>query len=228
MATFVLLPGAFAGGWYLRPLATRLHKAGHDAYTFTYTGLGERSHLLTHDIGLDTHILDVLQMLHYEDIQRVILVGKSYSGMVMTAVADRMPERIRHLVYLDAAVPADEQSLVNLMELRIVAAITEFVNTHGDGWLVPADTSVDARLTSHPWKTAVQPVKLTGDPAAMRIPRTYIYCTGKEPGHITATFTAAGRTLAKASGWGYYEIPSTHEPEIEMPDELAAILLELT
>jgi pimeloyl-ACP methyl ester carboxylesterase len=227
MATYVLLPGAFAGGWYLKPLAMRLRRTGNDVYTFTYTGLGERSHLLTRDIDLDTHILDVLQMLRYEDLHDVILVGKSYSGMVITGVADQMPERIRHLVYLDASVPADGQSLIDLMDQGMVAALTEFVNTHGDGWLLLADTTVDVRLTNHPWKTGVQPLRLTGSAAAAQIPRTYIYCTGKEPGHIAATFSAAGSAMAKANGWGYHEIASGHEPEVEKPDELAGILVTL-
>ena len=227
MATYILLPGAFAGGWYLKPLATRLRRAGNDVYTFTYTGLGERSHLLTRDIDLDIHILDVLQMLRYEDLHDVILVGKSYSGMVITGVADQMPDRLRHLVYLDAAVPVDGQSLLDLMDPATAAAMTEFANTYGDGWLLPADTTVDARLTNHPWKTGVHPVRLTGNPAAAQIPRTYIYCIGKEPNHIAAAFTATGSMLAKASNWGYHEIASGHEPEVEKPDELAAILLAL-
>src|SRR5687767_6310119 len=115
MTTFVLAHGAFAGGWYLRPLASCLREARHEVFTPTLTGYGERVHLASPDIDLDRHIQDIVNVLYYEDLYEVILVGKSYSGMVITGVVEQVPERIRHLVYVEAAVPEDGQSMLDLL-----------------------------------------------------------------------------------------------------------------
>ena len=115
MATFVLVHGGWAGGWQWREIASLLRAAGHDVFTPTLTGLGERVHLASPDVGLDTHIQDILMVLEYEDLHDVILVGYSYSGMVITGVAERAPERLAHLVYLDAYVPRDGQSLLDML-----------------------------------------------------------------------------------------------------------------
>jgi pimeloyl-ACP methyl ester carboxylesterase len=117
MATYVLVHGGWHGGWCWQKVTPRLRAAGHDVYTPTLTGLGERAHLLTPAVGLETHIEDVLGVLHYEDLQQVVLVGHSYGGMVITGVADQVPERIAQLVYLDAFVPQDGQSLIDLTRL---------------------------------------------------------------------------------------------------------------
>src|SRR6266498_5853186 len=111
MATYVLLHAGWAGGWQWRAVAQRLRMEGHEVYTPTFTGLGERVHLASSEVGLETHIQDILGVLTYEDLHDVILVGHSYSGMVSTAVAERVPERLAHLVYVDAFVPQDGQSL---------------------------------------------------------------------------------------------------------------------
>lgn len=227
MATFVLLAGATAAGWYMRPLATRLRRAGHEVYTPTYTGLGERSHLLTRDIDLETHILDVLQVFRYEDLHDVILVGKSYSGMVITGVADRIPERISQLVYVDAAVPDDGQSLLDLLGADVAAALSELVQAYGDGWLVPADPSVDPRLSPQPLRTAEQPLRLHDHAARAAIPATYIFCTNKPATGIATHMTLDGRHKAQSRAWRYFELPTDHEPEQEAPDALASLLLGL-
>src|SRR5437867_3282753 len=114
MATFVLVHGASTGGWYWAPVRSLLRDAGHEVHTPTLTGLGERCHLLSRGIGLDTHIQDVVNALVYEDLRDVVLAGHSYSGMVVTGVADRVPERIAHLVYVDAFVPHHGESLLDL------------------------------------------------------------------------------------------------------------------
>lgn len=227
MATYVVLAGATAGGWYMRPLANRLQKAGHDVFTPTYTGLGERSHLLNPDIDLEMYIRDVLQVFKYEDLKDVILVGKSYSGMVITGVADRIPDRIRHLVYLDAAVPEDGQSLLDLLDPEIAAMVLEIVRTYGEGWYLPADLSVDERLTHQPQKTGTQPLRLQNQLAIARIPHTYIYCTQKAPDSLAGNLTQNGMAKAKANNWNYFELATSHEPEQEAPDEVAALLLTL-
>jgi pimeloyl-ACP methyl ester carboxylesterase len=114
MATYVLVHGGAHGGWCYGPVARILRSAGQEVHAPTLTGLGDRSHLLRPGIDLDTHIADIVEVLHYEDLRDVILVGHSYGGMVITGVADRAPDRVGDLVYLDAATPANGQSLVDI------------------------------------------------------------------------------------------------------------------
>src|SRR5688500_112271 len=101
MATYVLVHGATAGGWYWRPVATRPRAAGHEVLTPTLTGLGERAHLASPAVGLGTHVQDVVNLLEHEDVRHAVLLGKSYAGMAVTGAAQRSPERLRHLVYLE-------------------------------------------------------------------------------------------------------------------------------
>ena len=226
MATFVILHGATAGGWILGKVARRLRETGHEVFTPTYTGLGERSHLLDREIGLNTHIQDVLNVLHYEELNDVILVGISYSGMVITAVADAAPQRIGHLVYIDALVPFDGESLADLCGAQVMAQVDEIVQTHGDGWLLPAYKEVEPRSTDHPIKTFYDKVDVK-NPAATDLPRTYICCTEKS---VYSIFTKPLYQMAQRAvdaGWRYRELPSDHLPERDMPDELTALLLEL-
>ncbi len=227
MATFAVLAGTTAAGWYLRPLATRLRRAGHEVYTPTYTGLGERSHLLTRDIDLESYIRDVLQVFHYEDLRDVILVGISFSGMVITGVADRIPERIGQLVYMDAAVPDDGQAMADLLGPDVVAMGRELIQTYGDGWLIPADASVDPRLSPQPVRTYEQPLHLHNHVARTALPTSYIFCANKPADSMVTHMTHDGRHKAQSRGWRYFELPTDHEPEREAPDELAAILLSL-
>src|SRR5690349_14070720 len=121
MITYVLLHGGWAGGWQWRAVAQHIRAAGYEVYTPTFTGLGERAHLASPEVGLETHIQDVLGVLEYEDLHEMVLVGHSYSGMVSTAVAERVPERIAELVYVDAFVPQDGQSLNDIIGLNLQA-----------------------------------------------------------------------------------------------------------
>src|SRR5262245_38762532 len=114
MVAFVLVHGAWHGGWCWKKVAPLLRQAGHEVYTPTLTGLGERSHLVHPEVRLETHIRDVLQVLEFEDLRDVVLVGWSYGGMMVPGVADRAAERLRHLVYLDADVPGDGQCSLDL------------------------------------------------------------------------------------------------------------------
>src|SRR5687768_18076653 len=115
MATFVLVHGAFVGGWCWRWVAPYLRGAGHDVYCPTLTGSGERVHLASPRVDLATHVEDVVNVLHYEDLRGVVLVGHSYGGMVITGAAERVSERLARLVYLDAFVPQDGQALADLL-----------------------------------------------------------------------------------------------------------------
>ena len=225
MAVSVLVHGATAGGWQMRRVASLLEAAGHDVFTPTLTGLGERSHLLSPGIDLDTHILDVLGVLRYEDPRDVILVGKSYSGLVVTGVVEHEPERIRHLVYLDALVPSDGQSMLDIQGPEVAGRMLQIVHERGDGWRLPVDRSADPRLTDHPFKTFTQPVEIR-NPRAAAIPRTYIRCAGgPQTWHARLTAEAAAR--ARAEGWQCWELPTGHDPERDAPEAVAALLIRL-
>lgn len=228
MATFVLVHGGWAGGWQWREIATRLRAAGHDVYTPTLTGLGERVHLAHPDVDLDTHIQDILMVLEYEDLHEVILVGYSYSGMIVTAVAERVPERLAQLVYLDAFVPSDGESLATMIGPELVAILEQVAQAYGDGWRIPHDPPDAPRRTPQPIKPMYQPVTVT-NPAAARLPRTFIYCTQEKEamGPMGVPITQAAARAKADARWGYRELDSGHVPVETAPQELADILLEL-
>jgi pimeloyl-ACP methyl ester carboxylesterase len=228
MATFVLVHGGWAGGWQWREIATRLRAAGHDVYTPTLTGLGERVHLAHPDVDLDTHIQDILMVLEYEDLHEVILVGYSYSGMVVTAVAERAPERLAQLVYLDAFVPSDGESLATMIGPELVAILEQVAQAYGDGWRIPHDPPDAPRRTPQPVKPMYQPVTVT-NPAAARLPRTFIYCTQEKEamGPMGVPITQVAASAKADARWGYRELDSGHVPLETAPQELADILLEL-
>src|SRR5262249_44459260 len=172
MAVFVLVHGGWHGGWCWRRVAPPLRAAGHAVYTPTLTGLGERAHLATPATGLDTHIRDVLGVLAYEDLRDVILVGHSMAGMVVTGVAERAPDRLAHLVYLDATVPRDGESDLDCHpELRGDRPAAFEARAGSDGRLAPrlrphlfgidsaADSAwVNGLLTPHPIKAFTDPL----------------------------------------------------------------------
>ena len=137
MATFLIAHGAWSAAWGWKKMRPLLQARGHALYTPTYTGLGERAHLASREVGLETHIADVLGTLEFEDLRDVVLVGHSYGGMVATGVADRARARLRRLVYLDAFVPRDGQSLLDLLPADVRERMREAARTAGDGWRVP-------------------------------------------------------------------------------------------
>ena len=139
MATFLVVHGAWAGGWFWKKMRPLLRKQGHELVTPTCTGIGERSHLAQPDVGLETHITDILNVLEFEDLTDVILVGHSYGGMVATGVADRAPDRISQVVYLDAFVPQDGESLLALLPEAARIGMLSAVRLEGSGWRVPAN-----------------------------------------------------------------------------------------
>lgn len=228
MATFVIAHGAWSSGWAWKKMRPLLRAAGHEIFTPSYTGLGERSHLATSDVTLSTHIQDILNVLFYEDLTDVILMGHSYGGMVATGVADRASERIRKVMYLDAFVPRHGQAL---RDLAPGTRVSQMAAETADNWLIepnppssdasPEDLAwVTARRGPQPRKTFEEPVQLTG--AVDRLPRVYIYCLRKQPGDVFGQFAARARSEA---GWTYEEIDATHSPNITAPEALAEILL---
>jgi pimeloyl-ACP methyl ester carboxylesterase len=219
--TFVVSHGAWSSGWAWKKMHPLMAARGHRLLTPSYTGLGERAHLANPNIDLDTHITDVVNVLVYEDLRDVVLIGHSYGGVVATGVADRARDRIRRLIYLDAFVPNDGQSFFELTgqgeQVRRAAV---------DGWRVPPnppppDTPgedlpwITERRRHHPIKTLEQPFLLTQGP--LTLPRDYILCTKSEAFRQYAT-------RATAAGWPVHELDSSHNPHITVPQPLADLL----
>jgi pimeloyl-ACP methyl ester carboxylesterase len=241
MATFVLVQGACGGGWSWKKLAPLLRAAGHDVFTPTLTGLGERVHLGHPDIDLDTHIIDIVNVLEYEDLQDVVLVGWSYGGMVITGVADRIPERLAHLVYLDAWVPQDGQNFYDCWPDSEAWRAEDEARARaiGDGWRhYYPDEAMDAmsdvsavdrswfleKRKGHPLKTLTQPLRLHRTPEP-RLSRTYIYCpVGVDPSEPEPAFLQRART---EPGWRYLALSASHLAPISAPRETADLLLSL-
>jgi pimeloyl-ACP methyl ester carboxylesterase len=220
MATFLLVPGSWVGGWAWRDVAALLRASGHEVFTPTLTGLGERVHLAHPNIDLDTHIHDILGVMHYENLAQVVLVGWSYGGMVITGVAERVPERLAHLVYVDAFVPYDGESGLDVVGPDFAQWLTERAQTLGEGWRIPHEPPDADRRTDQPFKTVLQPL-VVNNPAATTIPRTYIRCTQTDFANLPQN---AAR--AQAAGWRYRELDTGHEPMWTMPEALAALLQE--
>jgi pimeloyl-ACP methyl ester carboxylesterase len=181
MTTYVLVPGAWLGGWVWQDTARALRSKGHDAYPVTLTGLGDRSHLARRDTDLDTHIQDVVNVLEYEDLHDVVLVGHSYAGIVVTGVADSVPERLSRLVYLDSGPFPDGWCFLDFSDAEGRAAQEADVKRAGDGWLLPVPAPdklggpsgigdfsdrerelFRTRAVPHPFGSYRQPIKLRG------------------------------------------------------------------
>lgn len=234
MASYVLVHGAWHGGWCWRRVAPLLRATGHDVYTPTLTGLGERAHLLTPDVGLDTHAQDVAGMLEYEDLQDVILVGHSYGGMVITAVAELAAERLAHLVYLDAFLPRDGECLFDFLPPEAREQTLARARTEGEGWYLPpqrdehpygitdpADVAwLRSKFTAQPLKPMRQPVRCAS-PATAAVPRTYINCTA------TRYFTRFAERARWTPGWHYRELDAVHDAMVATPQPVADLLIQI-
>ena len=182
-------------------------------------------HLATPAVGLYTHIEDVVNVFRYEEVWDAILVGYSYSGLVATGVAERIPERIRELVYLDALVPQDGQSGADLFGPETPAYLVDLARQYGDGWLLP-NTRRDLPLCNdHPLKTFLEPLHLQ-NPLARALPRTFIWCSGeKDPDDVVMNLIAAFAAQVRVDPmWRYYELPTGHLPWLTMPEATAALL----
>ena len=237
MATFVLVHGGWQGGWSWRRVVPHLRASGHEVYTPTLTGLGERAHLLGCVDGLDTHVNDVLGLIEYEDLEEVMLVGHSYGGVVITAVAEIVAEKLSHLVYLDAWIPKDGQGMFDLMPPGRAEGYREAARVSGEGLGVPplpieafaiADEE-DARwfaskLVVQPLRTLEDSVGLSSE-AAGRLPHTYIACTVNPA--LAPVFRPFAERARTEEGWGYQELPTGHAAMITMSQELGNMLVDV-
>ena len=241
MATFVLVHGAWHGGWCYRDTAKALRDAGHTVFTPTHTGVGERAHQAGENITLETHIRDVCGCIEAEELNDVILCGHSYGGMVITGVADRMAERIRSLVYLDAFVPENGESLIDLINKALppeVAAIfvgsfrgTALEGRSGRMQPIPAEMFniaqanrawVDRRCVAQALATFELPALLSGDVNKVK-QRLYILADGWDPSpfrHFAAKFEGQ-------PGWHVTKLACSHDAMVDMPQELARELMAL-
>lgn len=228
MAAFVLVHGAWHGGWcwrYVRPLLRP-----HEVFTPSLTGLGERRHLARADIDLGTHIEDVVSLLELEDLEDVVLVGHSYGGMVVTGAADRVPHRISRLVYLDAFVPENGKCLLDYAVPERAARMREEGEKLGivsppplSLWGIARQEHVDfikPREVRHPYRTMAQPIRLGGN--VERIPRTFIYCSAP----ATGSFDQFAAKYRNDPSWKFHELKTGHDAMILMPEAVAGILLE--
>jgi pimeloyl-ACP methyl ester carboxylesterase len=231
MADYVLVPGAWHGAWCWKKLLPGLWQAGHRAFPVCLSGVGERAHRLSPGIRLQTHADDVAAVIEAEELQGAILVGHSYAGMVITAVADRLPQRIGRLVYLDAVVPLPGESWSSGHSEEVRAKRREAIAQTGS--IPPAEPSLfglqgeDAAWAarhSTPQPGGVYDDPLHFDAARLaRLPRTFIDCTNPP----LATIAASRRRVREQLGWQLLQIPTGHDAMISAPEALLQHLLSL-
>jgi pimeloyl-ACP methyl ester carboxylesterase len=226
--TFLVCHGAWSAGWAWKKMHPLMRAAGHRLVTPSYTGLGERAHLAHRELDLESHIQDMLNVIQYEDLRDIVLVGHSYGGMVATGVADRARDKVAQLIYIDAFVPGDGQSLFDLNESGRVPL--QKAAKEGDGWRAPPmqtppDTSradvewLSTRRVHMPIKCFEEKLKMQGGP--LTLPRSYIYATRITPAD---TFGPFARITKSDPAWRYFEIDASHSPNVTAPEALMALL----
>ncbi|KRQ09935.1 hypothetical protein AOQ73_09210 [Bradyrhizobium pachyrhizi] len=231
MTDYVLIHGAFHGSWCWTRVRRLLASKGHRVFTPTLTGLGERSHLLSREVSLGTHIADVTNLMTWEELRDIVLVGHSYGGFVVRHVADQMSDRIRSLIYLDAFVPDNGKALFDYVpdkgnKFRALAA------TNGDGWKLPpppasflavnaADADwVDRQCTMQPLSTFEVPAQISG--ACDGVPDIgYIRARGYDSPYFDDFYA-----LARERRWWREEFACGHDVMLDMPNELTTLLLQ--
>lgn len=236
----VLVHGAWHGGWCWAKVRPLLEAAGFNVFTPTLTGLGDRAHLIHPVPDLLTHVEDIAGLINAEELQDVVLVGHSYAGMVVTGVADRLRERIRHLVYLDAAVPSDGDSFAShipgIGEETVARRITAFKGMASDGvWLPPPSPSVvgvadpsdvawlERRLTPHPLQTWLDPMPLPNAGHA-GIEKTYVLAT--KPLTSVMGYPLHAEIAKQGGEWTLREIECGHDMMVVEPEKTANLIIE--
>jgi pimeloyl-ACP methyl ester carboxylesterase len=239
MRTYVLVHGAWQGASTWEPVVERLRARGHRVFTPSLTGLGERSHLLTPDVSLSTHVDDVLGVLRFERLENIVLVGHSYGGMVITAVAEQEAARIQQLVYVDAFIPGDGDSAMKLFPQKFQDIFRDQAKTMGEGWRLPGVEKrldlwglkpgperefVRSKLCDFSIRCFEDTISLPRN-LAKTFPRTYVACVAE--GYPARPIFEPFSERAKSEGWGYHELPTGHDCHVERADEFTEILLRL-
>jgi pimeloyl-ACP methyl ester carboxylesterase len=229
MADFVLVHGAWHGAWCWRNVVPALWRAGHRAFAVTLTGVGERAHLLSRSVTLETHVSDVVNTIEAEELPHVVLVGHSYGGMIITGAADRLFQRVRHLVYIDAIVPHSGESWSSTHDAQTQQVRRKAVAETG---CIPAPDPtafglhgadlawVARRQTAQPGKVYDAPLNFDAQRLA-RLRRTFIDCTAP----ALPTIAAMRERVRAEQGWQVVEIATGHDPMISAPAELVDALL---
>jgi pimeloyl-ACP methyl ester carboxylesterase len=219
MATFVLVHGAWAGGWAWIRVVDLLTARGHRVHAPTLSGLGERSHLADRNIDLTTHVNDIVNEIRWKDLESIVLVGHSYGGFVITGVAEQLLDRIASIVYVDAFVPSDGQSFADVMPYWdfLGTTIPAFPLQPGD-YQSEADRAwVDSKATPHPTASFKEKLRVTG--AYKRVPKkAFVLATGWEG------FQKTANRLRSEPGWQIHEVVCGHDIPTIRPQELADIL----
>jgi pimeloyl-ACP methyl ester carboxylesterase len=246
MANFVLVPGYWLGGWAWKNVTDVLRKKGHTVYPVTLTGLGERVHLGSAQTNLDTHVADVVNLIKYEELDDVYLVGHSYGGIVITQVADKIPELIAKLIYVDSAPLPDGAAHIDFYPPEQLAGFEKAVAEHGDGWKLPLPSwqemdegdalkdlteqdkkRIEKLATVQPFNASRQKISLK-NPACRELLKVVI---------LTTSTTAQSREMIDSGNplfqemndpnLTFIELPTGHYPMFSRPIELTEILLEI-
>lgn len=238
--TFVLVHGAWHGGWCWRDVRSQLEAQGHRVFTPTLTGLADRSHLLSAETGLDTHITDIMSLIDYYDLSNIVLVGHSYGGMVITGVADVMTDRIDEIIYLDAALPDNGETMITQGPERSPAIIEQTRNALAglapDGIAMlafppellgiakhhPGYDWVAEKLTPHPLKTWLDPIALNNG-GSKGLQRRYIHCTARVLPN--SSFPYHAEQVQADPSWTYHALATGHDAMVTAPDAVAALLV---
>lgn len=221
----VFVHGSWAGGWQFKKIQPLLEARGYEVWRPTLTGLGERSHLAHPDIGLETHIEDIVNFLRFERLTDIILVGHSYGGMVVTGVVDRVPERIRQVVYLDALVPSDGDSVSSLFGSRASQQLEKLVK---DGFVIPPWVKAGAPYphdVPHPVKTYTDTITLK-NPEAKKVPVTYILTVDKGKTAEQDDFFAQS-LRARERGWVVLQMEADHNPQQSVPQAVVELIASI-
>jgi pimeloyl-ACP methyl ester carboxylesterase len=230
MATFVLVHGAWHGGWCWRFVRPLLRRAGHEVFAPSLTGLGERKHLARPEIGLDTHIEDIVSLLEMEDLWEVILVGHSYGGMVITGAADRAHARIKRLVYLDAFVPENGKCTLDYVVPERAARMREEGEKLGNVtppplslWGLTKPEHIDfvkPREVRHPYRTMSQPIRISNSERLKELAKTFVYCSSP----ATGSFDQFAVKYRNDAAWKFFELKTGHDAMILIPEQVAGVL----
>jgi pimeloyl-ACP methyl ester carboxylesterase len=228
--TFVLVHGAWHGGWCWRQVSDALAKQGHRVFSPTLTGLGERSHLISKDVNLTTHITDVANVFKYENLSDVVLVGHSYGGIIISGVAEQIPDKISSIVFLDAFLPEDGETLLAKSSPGFVKAINTAIETGQVGIKPPPAAAFGVQESARAWvdsKTTAQPVGTYTERAVFKggrnkiAKKTYVRANG----YKSTTFDGNLAKVKAAGDWKIHELDIGHDLMVVDPERVASLIL---